>query len=70
MTHAEIKAAFMDERPVTFNGVRYRRVSALIYPNVGTLGAVRRRDHGHFEAPDGFAGRRGPNRRNCGIVRG
>ena len=31
MTHAEIKAAFMDECPVMFNGVRYRRVSALIY---------------------------------------
>ena len=31
MTHAEIKAAFMDECPVIFNGVRYRRVSALIY---------------------------------------
>lgn len=31
MTHAEIKAAFMDEYPVMFNGVRYRRVSALIY---------------------------------------
>lgn len=23
MTHAEIKAAFMDECPVMFNGVRY-----------------------------------------------
>ena len=31
MTHAEIKAAFMDECPVMFNGVRYRRISALIY---------------------------------------
>lgn len=31
MTHEEVKAAFKAESPVMFNGVRYRRVSALIY---------------------------------------
>ena len=31
MSHAEVKAAFKAECPVMFNGIRYRRVSALIY---------------------------------------
>lgn len=31
MTHDEVKAAFKAECPVMFNGIRYRRVSALIY---------------------------------------
>ena len=31
MTHEEVKAAFKAECPVMFNGVRYRRISALIY---------------------------------------
>ncbi len=31
MTHEEVKAAFKSECHVMFNGVRYRRISALIY---------------------------------------
>lgn len=31
MTHEEVKTAFKSECPVMFNGVRYRRISALIY---------------------------------------
>lgn len=31
MTHDEVKAAFKAECPVVFNGIRYKRISALIY---------------------------------------
>ena len=31
MTHAEAKAAFMEECPVVYDGVTYQRISALIY---------------------------------------
>ena len=31
MSHDERKAAFNAESPVVFNGIRYKRISALIY---------------------------------------
>ena len=31
MTTADLKRAFMDERPVRYNGITYQRVTAVIY---------------------------------------
>lgn len=41
---------------------------AVFHPCFRTLGTVRGGDHVHFETPDGHNRRRGPNRRNCGVI--
>ena len=36
MTTADLKRAFMDERPVRYNGITYQRVTAVIYRKTRT----------------------------------